>query len=245
MQMGGSPAYKLSSRGYQDRLIQESKISNLEYAWNCGKGIFQPSFHWGIMGGEFKNKQQNILALCKTSHYMCTALYEISIAKCILNYLTYTMHVKQCKLPKAKRRFPQYPTMKDEYPWVMQKLQNIYNGVSSLLTVEHEFHSDENHVFYLMPNTRIIKILPTLIYDKIISNNITFNKTDEWNERHKYGLHAIIEKYNITQVNDENIQTLIEEFKENGLHQFATKKLLSGKLQNILKNYESRLIIYN
>ncbi len=239
---GKSPVYQTWKRGYQDRLRNEAAPDICVNIFNCGKYLKVPTYHNGIMVQERNNKLQNILDLCKSSHHMNTALLEIDIAKAILNYLNFQMHEKQYELPAYKRRYPQYaPHKHGPYLPIFEQLKSIYIHLLSLELFKKQFHqqkqiSDNKYIWTLLPNTDIVSIVPKIIVDKIIANNLLMNKENQWTQKHTYGVRALVEEFKIKTLNDTNIEFVINKLRQCQINKKLLKKnLIAAKIKDAIK----------
>ncbi len=228
---GRSPALDCRKKGWMDRFRLETYFHLIDYVYNAGLYLDRPSFNIGIMPLELNNKIQNAMKLGKSRHDIQTATYETEIAQAILNFVTYGFHTRQHALPSRKRQFPKNKTHKEENPELFTVLDAIYSGLLNGSLFEHELHENEYKKYLLMPTTTINKLLPSIVYDKMVENNLKFNKEEDWTERHNMALIALIKRHNMKGVTVENINTLVEAFTNAKCHKELVKRnILKDKL---------------
>ncbi len=210
----------------------------MDLAFSSGSNIENPTHHIGIMDGERQNWKQNKLQLNKSAHHLDTALIDIEFAECILNYDTFKFHTEEFEKPIHMRFYPQYKVCKELNEEIFSNLQNIYNGMFSLRLLQDEFHNCNdkqiNPTYTLIPCADQIEgIVSQIVYTKIVNNNIKIGKDGEWNENLTYALYALINKYDIKEINEKNLECLSKEFKKCGLKEFASKQFLTKKLKEL------------
>ncbi len=243
---GRNPVYQMETFGYQQRLKQELDCELTLLSYNAGTFIEETPWNYGIFVQEFSNKVQNQIKTGASSHNLYSALIEIPICKSLINYSCFTRHLNQRRtITIHQKRFPNIKSHIQNYPHVFEDLKDLYTTAFNLDLVQHDFHENENNEWTLMANTSIIKIIPQLLFTEIVKNNILFNKTNTWTQKITYGVHALVQKYRMKTVNTENINIIVKAFKKVELYELAkNKKLIQEKLQDILNNYNTRLIIY-
>ncbi len=227
---------------------EELKIDLLNLNFNCGKNITRPTTRMGIMNQEYNNWLVNKLNLRKSAHHLVSAVMNIQFTECIINYATYIHHCEEYEKEPFQRYFPEYETCKKLNEGVFDRLDDIYWGMFSLELVKSSFHTTKdsaqnNEKYLLMPCMNEIIDYKELVYKRIIKNNIVINKKQEWDEKYTYGLHALCDLHNITEINDKNLQILSEEFLECGLKKFAKKDFLYTKLKSLKKRFVNIKIV--
>ncbi len=243
---GRNPVYQVREYGYQQRMAQECDCELTLLSYNAGKFIPETPFNYGIFVGEFNNKIQNMFNTGKSTHSLFSGLIEIPMCCSVINYQCFRRYLKQRDMVTIhQKKFPNVQSHIQNYPHVFDDLAHLYKTLFSLELIQQQFHKNENEDWFLMPTASITKVIPQLLYTEIVDNNILFNKEKQWTEKITYGVHALVQKYNMQHVNDDNIKIIQKALRKVKLTELAkNKKVISEKLENILNNYKCRMVIY-
>ena len=206
------PVYDPKSYAYRNRRDIECKPSHLQIVWN-GSDVERPSTHMGMMGLEQRNNILNQFRFKLGHQNFSSALLNGALFVIHNHWLTNQYWKTEHKLPKHKRRQPQYHTWIEKFPLQFKQLDIALNNMFDLSKMRHNFKSPRGTYTCLTIIDINEKELETMAFDMIEKNSIQFNtKHRKWNSRHLLSMFTYISRKGWTQLNERRIDKIYYHF---------------------------------